>query len=226
VPTCFNAGMTQFGVGTGILTEVPTLQIEAELGELVKISELKDYIYALHVLSREALHAAFGAYRDDLARRYSGGRSELVVQRLRLGSPLDIVLSAAKDLTPIAYAASAMLIIERAVKLLMEWQQHTREMRRGSERMSMDFAVQHAVETMQRGDPSGFNRALAETALEVIVRYPIIRLETDADRHLDPRTRSVVDRPAEAGGERGMSKGQPLATQGLGDDFAPDSPQE
>jgi hypothetical protein len=74
----------------------------------------------------------------------------LRVESMRLASPLEAVLTAASSTyAPIAYGVAGMAILERAVRLLMAWQVHRRELRRpeaeASEFEAADILVESAT---------------------------------------------------------------------------------
>ncbi|MEU5670505.1 hypothetical protein ABZ749_09055 [Micromonospora sp. NPDC047753] len=55
----------------------------------------------------------------------------LIVDRVRLASPVEAALtSIATSYAPIAYGLAGMAVLERTIRLIMEWQRHREELRR------------------------------------------------------------------------------------------------
>jgi hypothetical protein len=60
-------------------------------------------------------------------------RSHLHVERISVASPLEVVLTVLTDKSaPIAYAVAAFYLVERSVRLLMDWQRHRADLDRAT----------------------------------------------------------------------------------------------
>jgi hypothetical protein len=79
------------------------------------------------------------------------------VLRLHMASPLEVVLAAvANEFAPAACAATAMLIFERSMRLIMDWQRHRAELlamdsEAPTEPNAEDIAL--AIRTVREGLP-------------------------------------------------------------------------
>lgn len=202
---CLNAGMST--PGRNVMTQVPALLVVTDLGDRPSALTVGSYFQRLSSLWTFAAEIAVlqgkGRYTDYLRQELdarAGGGSGLIgppiplakvgayfidgrigrlgVHRIRLGSPLETLLAAIfKDLAPLGYVIGGMLVFERAVKLLMEWQRHRSELQ---QRPEGDTAIQ-IVDELTEGT---VRRPLIEAQLQAhqdvtyLLRVaPIIRVE-------------------------------------------------
>ncbi|GAA1388501.1 hypothetical protein [Catellatospora chokoriensis] len=108
-------------------TRTPLLMLTADLGELPGLDETAAYLSAFNTVGAQAIETAAGGRVVFVPRSGRGlARSaQLRVVRLRMESPLEAIVTAASgSLGPLAYIAGGWLIVERVVRLIMEWQNH------------------------------------------------------------------------------------------------------
>lgn len=77
--------------------------------------------------------------------------SHLHVERISLASPLEVVLTVLTNKSaPIAYAVAAFYLVEKSVRLLMDWQQHRADLDRATAVEAISQEIRDAI-VEQRG---------------------------------------------------------------------------
>lgn len=203
--------MTQAGADTSTLA--PTLRIVVDFGQRPSLPWVRRYFEALDDLCAFACDfAAWDTLRASESHgaaayawlRHTVAPSQLIgVQRIRLASPLEVVLAAGTSkAAPVAYAVTAMFLVERAVKLLMEWQRHRKDIREptASEhsfppRLEADAVATGIVADLIGAEdgrelPDEFDSRRGHRAIETLALVPILYVETTAPR---PPERPSVD---------------------------------
>ncbi|MFC8296274.1 hypothetical protein [Micromonospora orduensis] len=127
-------------LGAGLTTETPTLLIIADLGDLPKLSHVKRYVDQLDRVG--CVGEAVGRFRATrwnqprlslAAQMRVVGNPSLHVARMRLESPFEVVLTTVADqFSPVAYGIAGMAVMERIVRLIMDWQKHRMEINEGA----------------------------------------------------------------------------------------------
>ncbi|WFE27643.1 hypothetical protein O7623_00065 [Solwaraspora sp. WMMD791] len=175
------------------MTNLPTMEIVVDLGDAPRLSEVARYFEDLSSIYNYALTI----YLPN-----SVARMALRVVRVRMSSPLETVLAASSSFQPVAAVVAALWAVERAIRLLMEWQMHQLELagRRsggsGEDREDDDLEAllerqseiaSSAIDALEQGAGSGGLERAAEgrdaalSAARRIIRYRVILVEVDAD---------------------------------------------
>ncbi|MBQ0893448.1 hypothetical protein KBX37_10130 [Micromonospora sp. U56] len=191
--------------GTETSTLAPTLRLVVDVGDSPALPWVRDYFDALNDLCAFACEIAAwdampksdpGRRAYEWSRQFHGAVSAsryFGVQRIRLASPLEVVLTAASSkAAPVAYALTAMFLVERAVKLLMEWQRHRKEI---EEREPTEHSFLHSLGAgiaatgivadltgaeEGREMPDEFDSRRGHNALKTLALVPILYVEMTA----------------------------------------------
>jgi hypothetical protein len=149
-----------------------TMAAQADLseatGHLLEAAALRAKLNEVHARLRRLRDEAQGLGREEprQPRQRVRVRTQrqgvgLVIESMRLASPLEVVLTAATSTyAPIAYSIAAMALFERAVRLLMEWQKHRLDIRERGAAPDQELSVREATTlledtiTEQGGAPS------------------------------------------------------------------------
>lgn len=113
----------------------------------------------------------------------------LRVERVRLASPLEVVLSTiAGQYAPVAYGLAGILVIEKAMRLVMEWQKHRAEMEQirtelqGYPQTKLDMPEPDAVGVLVRSRPSARPTLRHVRAVQRVARSKVVAVErSDAE---------------------------------------------
>lgn len=185
-------------LGAGLTTETPTLLIVADLGDMPQLFQVKHYLEQLDRVG--CLGEAVGRFRAtrgnqprlSLAGQMRAiGNPSLHVARMRLESPFEVVLTTvAEQFSPVAYSVAGIAVLERVVRLIMEWQKHRVEMaERGSARLPRQSVhpgqiARETVEQAYEGLPGVSNEEVEEAnraarqPIELLSRVRLTRVES------------------------------------------------
>ncbi|MFI7592136.1 hypothetical protein [Micromonospora sp. NPDC049359] len=114
------------------------------------------------------------------------GRPELLVRSISLNSPLEVALTtAATNYAPLAYGMAGLAMLERVVRLIMEWQSHRHDLALSARSMTSQEAdeVLRNAANLDAGDP-----AEAMTPLQPEPRKSVIRISQHQVLRVEHRT--------------------------------------
>jgi hypothetical protein len=170
----------------------------ADVGTQPLVSDVTDYL-----TSMANLWTVFS--RPDETENWQNRRTEfplstLTVRHLRMQSPLEVIFTQALESAPtLGYAAGVWLAFERAVKMLMDWQNHRQDLMERMTRLRIEVnngsfptenfdADSNEIERATRQiagvfrlDPRAKVSGLP-LALRRLVRFRIVKLEAVHDR--------------------------------------------
>jgi hypothetical protein len=152
------------------LGTTPILFVAIELGALPDVESASDTlgsIVALFEAAKDGLGTPPGEGERRTLREYDGTqekreslspfklkrRSRLHLQRMSLASPLEVVLTVLTNKSaPVAYAVTAFWLLERSVRLLMDWQRHRADLERSGQTLDALSDVVARMVVEQRRD--------------------------------------------------------------------------
>ncbi|MFE9691756.1 hypothetical protein [Micromonospora sp. NPDC005806] len=169
-----------------VTTDAPTLLIVSDLGDSPSLTGVSRYIDSLDTLGHIAraiastrrprsTRSGFVEKSDRLnllgvvqsAASEKPEPSPLAVARMRMASPLEVVLTAAAgQFAPVAYGLMAMTLIERTMKLIMEWQSHRLDIRQRQSELHDQARMETSADQVRR-----VSGEIARTVTEEVYEY-------------------------------------------------------
>ncbi|GIG92381.1 hypothetical protein [Plantactinospora endophytica] len=180
--------MTSPGLSTA--TQLPALIVISDLGK-PSVLDVADYFTSIGGLWAWAWEVALDVTPDeanDLVEYQNWAvepeQPELLATSIRLGSPLESVLTTAVDnYLPIAYSVTGIAVVERVIRLIMDWQAHRQTLslqRREMDTQEAEEAMREAAGAELRPRRSGSSQLRrTETAIVRLARHRIIEVRRE-----------------------------------------------
>jgi tetratricopeptide (TPR) repeat protein len=131
------------------------------------------------VIARTIIESGHGA----LGQAVPGSRAHpdrWAVERLSMASPLEVALTVAGNAAPIGYAITAVAIVERLVRLLIEWQKHRATLRTAfadpADPAGEDTALPLAAATNMLAQVTGAAGVEPDTATHAQLQQALVKL--------------------------------------------------
>jgi hypothetical protein len=136
------------------------LRVVVDLGSRPSALAVADYLTALQRLFDLGAKMEYGR-RPERYFEYDQ-RILIAVSRMRLASPFDVLLTSAAGVTPIVgYVAAGWLMVERTLRLVMDWQNHRQAL------------AERQMELIQRGRETAVERLLRTSPIQTVERVEI-----------------------------------------------------